>query len=225
MRQSKGSGRRRNRTVWTHERLIEERALNLGCVLDPASRSSYSSAAESYIEFCQWHNLPFEPTPDTLSLYVAYTCHYISPRSVRSYLSGICNKLEPFYPDIRSVRQHPLVRKTLKGAFKRKASSINRKQPLNRENLTTVYTSLSPSNDHDTLLFLAILFTAFFALMRLGELVWPDKISHREVRKVTMRSTVKYDERPFSFSLQGLKVLNSKLTVLVDASYIERSDE
>ncbi|THU88767.1 hypothetical protein K435DRAFT_679192 [Dendrothele bispora CBS 962.96] len=190
--------RRRNRTVWTYERLIEERALNLGCVLDPASRTSYSSAADSYIQFCQWHNLPFEPTPDTLSLYVAYSCHFINPRSVRSYLSGICNELEAFYPNIRAVRKDTLVQKTLKGALKRKSSHVNRERALQREDLTSVHSSLSSQKDLDSLLFLAILFTAFFALMRLGELVWPVNVSHRELRKVTMRSSVILDKSSFS---------------------------
>src|SRR5882724_5086451 len=35
--------------------------------------------------------------------------HHIDPRSVTSYLSGICNTLEPYYPTVRSVRNSALV--------------------------------------------------------------------------------------------------------------------
>ena len=45
------------------------------------------------------HGLSIEPTPDMLSYYIIYQLHIIIPDSVDSYLSGIINQLEPYYPD------------------------------------------------------------------------------------------------------------------------------
>jgi hypothetical protein len=106
---------RRPREAWTHERLVRERAIAIACAIEPSSASSYSSAVNSYFAFCSSHSLPVEPTPDTLSFFTVYMAHHIKPKSVSSYLSGICNQLEPFFPDVRSHRRHWLVTKTLIG--------------------------------------------------------------------------------------------------------------
>jgi hypothetical protein len=52
--------------------------------------------------------------------------HYIEPRSVNSYLSGICNQLETYFPDIWTYRKSALVKQSLKD-FKRLFS-----QPVHR---------------------------------------------------------------------------------------------
>ena len=46
------------------------------------------------------NHLSIGPTAKTLSYYITYQTHFISPDSVNSYLSGIINQLEPYYPDI-----------------------------------------------------------------------------------------------------------------------------
>ena len=52
------------------ERLLVERSINLGLALDASTRLTYSSSLNSYLIFCKLHQLDFEPTSQTLSLYV-----------------------------------------------------------------------------------------------------------------------------------------------------------
>jgi hypothetical protein len=61
------------------------------------------------------------------------------------------------------------------------------------------------SSSHDDLLFFVILLVGFHGLMRLGELVWPDKKSLQDYRKVTKRSSVELLPEGFSFFLPGHK--------------------
>lgn len=92
---SRGS-RQPVREPWSCERLFHECSIALGHALAATSRASYSSALNSYLNFCKIHGFPVETTQDTLSFFVTFMCHQIEPRSVESYLSGICNKLEGF---------------------------------------------------------------------------------------------------------------------------------
>jgi hypothetical protein len=186
--------------VWSRARLLHECNIALGYTLDPSSCASYTSALQSYVTFCRNHNLPVEPTPETLSFYIVYMYHFI-PKSVPSYLSGICNQLETFYPDVRQARAHPLVKKTLRGCTKRHASPRSRKRPIHRTELTGIHSKLHDSSSFDDILFLALLFVGFFALMRLGELVWPDKKSLQSFRKVCLRSSFSADENHLEFTL------------------------
>ena len=90
--------------------------------------------------------------------------------SVKTYLSGLVNQLLPFFPDVQEARQSHLVKKTLQGCLKLKAQPTKRKQALSLTDLSLVTSHFADSSDHDDLLFIAILLTAFFALHRLGEL-------------------------------------------------------
>jgi hypothetical protein len=55
------------------------------------------------------HGFDFDPTPLTLARFVVYMSHHIQPRSVSTYLSGICNQLEVTFPHVRLSRRYPLV--------------------------------------------------------------------------------------------------------------------
>ncbi|KAF5366590.1 hypothetical protein D9758_008950 [Tetrapyrgos nigripes] len=199
--QGSRSCHRKERETWTHDRLLHQRALALGHAINPSSKLSYSSATESYIQFCQNHQFPINPTPDTLSLYVAYMCYYIKPPSVSTYLSGICNELKPFYHNIHQTRSHFLVRHTLKGCRKLHQHETWQKHALEQEELSEVYSDLCQSKSHDDWLFLAILSISFLAIMHLGELVWPDSTAHHKLQKVTMRSTLSITDNVLEFSL------------------------
>src|SRR5437016_1969194 len=95
------------RVAWTRERLIHERALALGQAIDMSTWKNYSSALNSYLNFVCLHDFPVDPTPDTLSFFTVYMSHHIKPDSVDTYLSGICQQLEPFFPDVRKHRKSP----------------------------------------------------------------------------------------------------------------------
>ena len=112
------SSRQPQWATWSHECLKHARALVLGSAIDASSTAAYSSALNSYLSFCRSHNFPINPTPDTLSFYTVYMAHHIKPASVDSYLSGICNELKPFHPDVWKNRHHHLVTRTLQGCKK-----------------------------------------------------------------------------------------------------------
>ncbi|KAF9230502.1 putative retroelement protein [Melanogaster broomeanus] len=155
--------------------------------LEPGSCSSYSSALNSYVTFCHTHNLPIEPSVDTFSFYIVFTCAFIQPDSVDTYLSGICSCLENDFPHVRSVHKHPTVAKTLAGCKKRGRREVVRKLPLTVEDITRTCAQTVPDSSHDALLFAALLSTGFHALLHLGELVWPDTVSLQSYRKVILR--------------------------------------
>jgi hypothetical protein len=117
-------------------------------------------------------------------------CFHLRPDTVSSYLSGLCQQLEPYFPNVRSSRLSPLVERTLKGCRRLKGVAINRKRALTFSDLQLVFDTLSRSNSYDDHLFLAMLFTGFFALMRLGEISFPNDKKLRNWRKVTKRSSV-----------------------------------
>jgi hypothetical protein len=188
------------RLPWTFERLVRERAIALGSNIDTSTRMAYNSHLQSYLTFCKAHKFPIAPTPDTLSFYIVYMSHHISPSSVTSYLSGICNRLQPFFPDVRTARCSPLVVRTLAGCHKLYKTPTRRKHPLSVEDLVFA-SSQHPSPTHDDTLFLALLYSAFYALHRLGELTWPDHLSTRDWRKVISRSSVQISSDTYSYVL------------------------
>jgi len=183
------------------ERLIHERALALGEAIDMSTKNSYGSALNSYLNFVLLHKLPVEPTPDTLSLYTVYMSFHIKPDSVDSYLSGIAHQLEPYFPDVRQARSSSLVKRTLRGCKHMRGTPTERKLPLTLDDLGRVIECYAASANHNDLLFLAMILTGFFALMRLGELTFPDDKSIRDWRKVTKRSSVKVNQDHYEFHL------------------------
>lgn len=193
------------RPAWSLERLRHERAIAIGCSIEPSTAAAYASALNSYISFCNIHNLPCTPCPDTISFYVVFMCHHIKPQSVDNYLSGICNQLEPYFPDIRSIRRHHLVTKTLAGCKKMCAVGTTRRRPLSRDDLINIVSTCLTSGSHDDLTFATIATTAFHALLRLGELTWPDSLPLQDYRKVVLRDSVLVHPNCFEFFLPGHK--------------------
>src|SRR6266567_4025712 len=153
--------RQRHRPAWTCEWLEHERAIAISSSIDASSAAAYSSALNSYIAFCNTHQFAIEPTVNTLSFYTVYMCYYLRPKSVDSYLSGICNQLEPFFPNVRTLRRHRIVTRTLRGCKKLRACSTNRKRPLARADLIQLQPTYALATDHDDLLFHTMLLTGF----------------------------------------------------------------
>ena len=179
------------RQPWPHEKLVREQALALSNSLDLSTQKNYGSACNSYLSFIRDHDLSVEPTPDTLSFYVVYMCHHIGPRSVATYLSGIVSELQPYFPSVREARHSRIVKRTLKGCHKMKAKPVTRKRTLTLSEVNTILTHFQGSADHDDLLFVSMFLSGFFALLRLGELAFPDDPSICDWRKVIRRSSVK----------------------------------
>jgi hypothetical protein len=124
--------------VWTTAKLIHEWAIALGYVIDKSTNLMYTSALNSYINFCTLHAFPLKPTNDTMSFFVIYMSHHIAPKSVDSYLSGIRNQLESAFPNVCKVCASPLVKNMLKGARHLFGKGTKCKHPLSTTNLHTV---------------------------------------------------------------------------------------
>ncbi|KAI0054896.1 hypothetical protein BV25DRAFT_1769720, partial [Artomyces pyxidatus] len=150
------------------------------------------------------HDFPITPTPDTLSFYCVYMCHHIQPRSVASYLSGICNQLQHLFPNIREVRKSSIVAGTLAGCIKLLSEPTHRKQPLSLDDIASLI-AFYPRPSHDDCLFLAIALCGFFALHRLGELTDSDDLDLRNSRKRIRRSSVAVGPSFFEYELRTHK--------------------
>ena len=205
MIESQLKSRQPTREAWSRDRLLRERAIALGHAIDTSTLKSYSSALNSYLTFVKLHDLPVEPTPDTLSFFAVFMSHHIQPRSISNYLSGICQQLEPYFPNVRAARLSPLVERTMKGCLRLRSSATKRKRALTSQDLFKVINDLSSSNDHNDLLFQSMLLTGFFALMRLGELAFPNDVKLRNWKKISKRSTVVLTEDQYDFHLPSHK--------------------
>jgi hypothetical protein len=194
-----------DREAWSRERLARERSIVLGLAIDKSTHLNYSSALNSYITFCRLHDFPIDPTPDTLSFYTVFMSHHIKPTSVDTYLSGICQQLEIYFPDVRNARRSVLVHRTLNGCKRLLGSPTGRKSALTHDHLLQVLARFGNSNDHNDKLFVAQIFTGFHALMRLGELCWPDNRALQSFEKISKRRTVKWPAGAYQFFLPGHK--------------------
>jgi hypothetical protein len=184
------SSRQPARLPWTMERLIHERSILLGMAIDTTTALTYSSATNSYLAFCKHHQLPVDPTPETLSYYITFQSSHINPKSVESYLSGICSCLKPFFPNIRANQATALVKRMLKGARRRHGRPTTHKAPLTTSHLCAIANSLHESRIHDDMLFLAMINTGFAGLLRLGEMAMSDSLHHRDSRKEIAHSSL-----------------------------------
>ncbi|KJA30248.1 hypothetical protein HYPSUDRAFT_110254, partial [Hypholoma sublateritium FD-334 SS-4] len=150
------------------------------------------------------HNMPVEPTEETLSFYVVFTCAFLKPDSVDTYLSGICHQLEPYFPTIRQMRKSPIVHRTLQGCMRLHGSPVSRKRALTLDDLAIVIAH-TDHNSYNDCLFLAMILTGFFALLRLGEMTFPDDKSLHNWRKITRRSSVSVSDISYQFLLPAHK--------------------
>ena len=94
-------------------------------VIERFTHQSYSSALNSYLTFCKLHEFDITPTPETLSLYIIYQSSFIKPKSVDTYLLGIANQMQDFFPEVHHNRNCMLVSRTLKGAMRRHGTPIH----------------------------------------------------------------------------------------------------
>ncbi len=170
--------------------------------------------------FCKIHHFPIQPTVDTMSYFIVFMSSHIKPNSISSYLSGICNRLENFFPDVREVRNSTIMSRTLKGCKRLRGSAVKRKSPLSCNDIRHAIKTLSNSSDYDDCLFIALLVTGFNGLLRLAELSMPDKKKARNWRKITRRTTVEWLPQGYAFFLPAHKAdttfEGNKIIILTD---------
>lgn len=131
--------------------------------------------------------------------------HHINPRSVNTYLSGISQQLEAHFPAVKEARNSTLVRRTYQGCMRMRGTATVRKRALTVDDLHLVITHYLTSSLHNDLLFVAMLITGFFGLLRLGEMTFPDDTSLQNWKKVTRRNTVSIKAGLYEFTLPGHK--------------------
>ena len=176
--------------VKSRDRLLREWALTLGQAIDISTWKNYGSILNSYLTFVKLHNFLVKPTPNIISFFIIFMCYYIKPDSVDSYLSGICQQLEPYFPSVRQMQLSILCKRTLASCKHLKGVPTKRKRALTMDNLHLVVNHYSNSAFHNDLLFVSQLLTGFFALLRLGELMISDNKKLFNHWKITSRTSV-----------------------------------
>src|SRR5258708_4768716 len=132
------STRQHSCPCWLMGMFHKQWTLVLGAALEQSTAHTYSSAASSYITFCDLHHFPTKPMVERLCFYIMYMSHFIKPTSVKSYLSGICAELEPFYPDVCSICSSKLITCTLASCTKLYGLPANRKRALTESDLLLI---------------------------------------------------------------------------------------
>ena len=115
--------------------------------------------------------------------------------------------------------------RTMTGCMRRFRTPVKRKTPFSHANLLFILDSMVSSPSHEDLLFAALNLTGFHALMRLGELVFPDKKALQNYRKISLQHSVSILPSQYSFFLpshkgdrffEGNIILIQKLTTPTD---------
>ncbi|EKM60529.1 uncharacterized protein PHACADRAFT_82064 [Phanerochaete carnosa HHB-10118-sp] len=146
------------------------------------------------------HSFPIDLFVDMLSFYTIHMCYHIWPFSVDSYLSGICNQLEPLYSDVCMLCRHPLITRTLARRNRMMNMLPSRKAALKLHHLFTPLRHFPP-HSHDNHLFCALLLSGFFTLHHLSELVWPDDTDLQSWWKVIPRASVTVTASSYGYML------------------------
>ena len=138
-----------------------------------STAKGYATGAHNYINFCLKHSLSLNPTPQTLSRYIAYTSQFIS--SGAKYLTGAHHFLADLYLDFERNRAHPIVQATIAGAKKIRADLVRHKLLLRLSHLEAFQCVTFRTGTYDDLLFAVLLSCCFYACHRSGELVWQNQ--------------------------------------------------
>ena len=158
--------------------------------IERSTAKGYATGARDYINFCLKHSLSLDPTPQTLSRYIAYTSQFIS--SGAKYLTGARHFLADLYPDFERNRAHPIVQTTIAGAKKIRADPVRRKLPLRPSHLEAFRCVAFRTGTYDDLLFAVLLSCCFYACHRSGELVWQNQKELQDWRKVIKRASLHF---------------------------------
>jgi hypothetical protein len=157
--------------------------------LEKSTIGGYSTGSRDYLRFCLLHKIPLDPTPQTLSRYIAFTS--LSIASGPKYLTGARHFLHDIYPNFDDNRANPQVQATIRGSKKVRADPVRRKQPIRTEHLASFVAQAYQSMDYDDLLFATIMACCFYNCHRSGELVLKTK-KDIDWRKIIKRSSLHF---------------------------------
>jgi hypothetical protein len=131
--------------------------------IEKSTRKSYATGARDYINSCTNLHLPFDPTPQRLARYIAFTS--LSIASAGKHLAGACHLLSDLFPSFNANRAHPLVQAIL---VRSKKMPVHRNQPLKLPHQSFVDVA-HRTNGYDDLLFSIILSYSFYGCHQIGE--------------------------------------------------------
>jgi hypothetical protein len=172
---------------------LDARALHLQAnSIERSTSKNYATGARDYINFCILHSLPLDPTPTTLSRYIAYSSQFIA--STSKYLTGVRHFLKDLYPEFDANRSHPLVKTTVRGAKKVRADPVKRKLPLRLAHLQTFVDIAHCTGSYDDYLMAVLLSCAFYGCHRMGELVQKNDRDLFDWRKIIKRGSVCFQQ-------------------------------
>ncbi|KAF8811719.1 hypothetical protein BYT27DRAFT_7133776, partial [Phlegmacium glaucopus] len=157
--------------------------------LEKSTISGYATGARDYLHFCRIHDIPLDPTPETLSRYIAFTSLNIA--SGPKYLTGARHFLLSLYPDFDINRNNPLVQATIRGSKKVRADPVHRKQPIRISHLSSFVDTAKCSGNFDDLLFATIMSCSFYGCHRSGELILKNK-KDIDWCKIIKRSSLRF---------------------------------
>jgi hypothetical protein len=178
---------------------LDDRVLHLQShAIEKSTVSGYLTGARDYVSFCQRHHLPLDPTPQTLSRYIAFTS--ISIASGPKYLTGARHFLHDIFPDFDDNRASPLVQATIRGSKKVRADPVRRKQPIRVAHLSSFVDAAYQSRLYDDLLFATIMACLFYGCHRSGELILKGKKAV-DWRKIIKRSSLHFSPRYAGYCL------------------------
>jgi hypothetical protein len=179
---------------------IDARALHLQVnSIERSTSKNYATGARDYINFCIMHSLPLDPTPTTLSRYIAYSSQFIA--SAPKYLTGVRHFLRDIYPEFDTNRSHALVTSTIRGAKKVRADPVQRKLPLRVAHLQSFVDVARCTGSYDDLLFAVLISCAFYGCHRMGELVQKNDHSLFDWRKIIKRAFLIFENGHVQYHL------------------------
>ena len=130
------SSRQLVRVAWTLDQLNHKQIL-LGLSMD-CEHSCHLLLCYKLLSHILQNPSPLH-WPNSRYSQLLHHFHFISLASVNLYLSGICNQLEPFYPDVWKHHTSVLVKCTLKGACHSQNITVQWKGPLMVQNLCYIH--------------------------------------------------------------------------------------
>ena len=153
--------------------------------IEHSTSKGYATGAQDYINFCILHSLPLDPTPTTLSRYIAYSSQFIA--SGPKYLTGVRHFLWEIYPDFDENRAHTLVKSTICGSKKVRADAVERKLPLRLAHLQSFINVARCTGTYDDLLFAILISCAFYGCHHMRELAQKNDRDLFDWRKIIKR--------------------------------------
>jgi hypothetical protein len=186
----------------------------LSAAWEQSTSRSYSHAFYAFRRFCQETGHTIALSQDMLEAFVVWLANRYAPATIKNYLSGLRAQyiLLGVVDDFDSLRRGPVVRLMIRGAQKIRARAgiePRRAPALSVRQLTDCRIACNLDQYDDALLW-AIIATATFGLLRLGELTNPDP------RKVPQRESVDV----ISHRLAQLRLPYSKTDAFFEGSTI-----